>query len=322
MTFRLGDFEPMLASRADAPFDDPRFVFEPKVDGVRALAYADESGVARLQSRGGIDVTRRYAVVARAVAESLRGAAAVLDGEVCATGAEAAPNLSAVLRSEHAARASFHAFDVLAVGDEPVVANSLEARRAALEDLLARPAPAVRVVERLPLPGTEAFEAAVRDGLEGVVAKRRGSPYAPGRRSRDWVKVRRADAASLVVGAWLPGKGDLEGTVGSLVLGAFDEAGRLRHAGSAGSGLTRRERDALRDALHTLAAPESPFADALPPGARPVRPVLVFEVEFMEVTRDGRLRAPVLRGLRPDRSPRECRLESELPTHPAVKARR
>lgn len=325
MSFEPGDFAPMRVQRADTPFDDPAYRFEPKLDGIRALAYADAHGDVRIESRSAREITAQYPDVRRAVAAALDGAPAVLDGEICALDERGVPDFATLLTREGVRDASraealaeetpvtFYAFDLLALDDEAVIAQPIELRRELLGGAAADLDRGFRVVEFLPGGGRAAFAAAVKAGLEGVVAKRKGSPYRPGARTSDWLKVKRKDAADLVVGAWLPGKGALAGTIGALALGAYDDAGALRYVGRVGTGFTLAERDAILATLRPLARARSPFADAVPAEARFVAPRLVVEVEFHEVTSDGKLRAPALRGVRPDKRAEECRLATELP---------
>jgi bifunctional non-homologous end joining protein LigD len=161
--------------------------------------------------------------------------------------------------------------------------------------------------------GTDAVRASVAAGLEGVVAKRNASPYRPGRRSPDWLKVKNFRTQEVVIGGWAPGQGRRAGTIGSLLLG-IPENGRFTYVGQVGTGFTDAVLDELRDAL----APEATETTAFdPPPPRPdardahwVRPRLVGEVQFSEWTGDGRLRHPSWRGLRPDKSPDDVVRES------------
>lgn len=332
MSFPFGAFEPMRCVSAKEAFDDARFRFEPKLDGVRVVAYADGRGGVRLRTRSGREVTRTYPEVAAAIARALEGRAAVLDGEVCVLDARGVPDFHALLQREsvrdpaRAARRSveapavYYAFDLLALGDAALTGMPLEARREALRKVAPDDSEGFRVVDFLPGGGRAAFDAASRLGYEGVVAKRAGSPYRPGARSPDWVKVKRVRTADLVVGAWLPGKNALAGSLGALVLGAYDARGALRFVGSVGTGLSLGERRALLDAVSALATEASPFADRVPAEARFVRPVLVVEVAFMEVTGDGKLRAPTFRSVRSDKHPRECLVATELGSGSVVEA--
>jgi bifunctional non-homologous end joining protein LigD len=145
------------------------------------------------------------------------------------------------------------------------------------------------------------------------VAKRDASPYRPGRRSPDWLKVKNFRTQEVVIGGWAPGRGRRDGTIGSLLLGIPD-GGRLRYVGQVGTGFSDAVLDELRNALRPDATESIPFD---PPPPRPdardahwVRPRLVGEVQFAEWTGDGRLRHPSWRGLRPDKSPGDVVRES------------
>jgi bifunctional non-homologous end joining protein LigD len=158
-------------------------------------------------------------------------------------------------------------------------------------------------------------------GLEGVVAKRLASTYRPGRRSPDWRKIKNIRMQEVVILGWQPGNGRRAGTIGSLLVGVPDEhggtaggVGALRYAGKVGTGFTEAALVALQRQLRPLTrrtpALLTPPARAEAPGAQWVEPVLVGEVGFGEWTPDGRLRHPVWRGLRPDKSADEVRVES------------
>jgi bifunctional non-homologous end joining protein LigD len=155
--------------------------------------------------------------------------------------------------------------------------------------------------------GQDILTAAVQNGLEGVVAKRRDSPYRPGRRNPDWVKVKSFRTQEVVIGGWTAGRGERAGSLGALLLGIPDEDG-LRYVGKVGTGFSASARRAILDDLAARRTRESPFSSPLPgEGAQAhfVRPELVGEVEFGEWTTARRLRHPTWRGLRPDKSPDE-----------------
>jgi bifunctional non-homologous end joining protein LigD len=153
--------------------------------------------------------------------------------------------------------------------------------------------------------GAAVVRAAEDLGLEGVVAKRLDSTYQLGRRSDAWRKVKATQGQEFVVGGWLPGAGRLEGKLGSLLVGYFDD-GVLRYAGRVGSGIDETKRTALDAQLAPLARTSSPF-DVTPklPDPQWVEPQLVVEVAFQNWTRAGVLRAPRYRGLRDDKEPSE-----------------
>jgi bifunctional non-homologous end joining protein LigD len=161
--------------------------------------------------------------------------------------------------------------------------------------------------------GPEALAESRRRRLEGVLAKRLASIYQPGRRSKHWIKVKHELVQEAVIGGWRPGKGQRAETIGSLLLGIPGPRG-LDYVGKVGTGFTREMLDDLLATLRALQRKTSPFADNLPAreakGAHWVTPELVGEVAFTEWTRDGRLRHPTWRGLRPDKSPAEVVRES------------
>jgi bifunctional non-homologous end joining protein LigD len=281
--------------------------YEFKWDGVRALVFVDAEGGLDLRSRNGTAVASRYPELA-GIAEAA-GRPLVLDGEIVALDERGRPSFAALQPRMHLADAGRAAaaaarapvalllFDLLALDGEPWFHRPLEERRAALLDL-------GLVGGRWSVPPAAddldtALAIASERGLEGVVAKRRGSPYRPGVRSRNWVKLRLRRQQEVVVGGWRPGRGSLAGSIGSLLVGVHDDEGRLRYAGGVGSGL--RASDASRLAERFAARSTSPFVDEVAHAdARFVDPEVVVQVGFTEWTPDGRLRHPVFLGVRDD----------------------
>jgi len=205
---------------------------------------------------------------------------------------------------------SFYAFDVLHVDGASLVAAPYDERRARLAAL----APAERVL--VPpsfddIDGEQLLGVARQHGLEGVVAKRRAGRYEPGRRSPGWVKTALVHAQEVLVGGFTAGEGRRTGTFGSLLLGAY-AAGELRYLGHVGTGFSDAVLTDLTARLRRLTRPTSPFDELVPREharkARWVEPVLVGEVEYRLVTRDGRLRHASWRGLRADRPPESIRM--------------
>lgn len=301
---------PMLAAPG-VPADVRRgFVYEFKWDGARVIAITD--GVRLLlTSRRGEDVTARYPELAGLPAAL--GRVAVLDGEVVALDG-GRPSFAAVQhrlqlsdpgRIARAARERpvvLLIFDLLRLDGEDLTGLPYEERRARLSGLgLAGP--------RWQVPPSsddldDALAAAHALGLEGVVAKRLGSRYLPGRRSNDWRKLKLTGRQEFVVGGWRPGRGGRAGRFGSLLVGYHDEVGALRYAGAVGTGFKDAEIERLQRLLDERREPSSPFADPVPHrDAVFVRPELVVEVRFLEWTRDGLLRAPSYLGQREDKDP-------------------
>ncbi|MGK5532964.1 non-homologous end-joining DNA ligase [Streptomyces sp. URMC 129] len=319
---------PILAVEGELPAGP--WAYEFKWDGYRCCLRAAPGGRARLTSRNGIDVTASYPELGDAARAALGGRAAVLDGEIVALDERGRPDFGLLQRRHQrrrpgaallaAAPAVFFAFDLLLLDGEWLIAEPYERRRAALTALAgSRDAAAGLAVPRHytgaeGLGPRDLLGVAERNGLEGLIAKRLDSPYQPGRRSRMWIKKPLVRTQEAVVGGWQPGDGRRSGTVGSLLLGAHDEAGRLRFIGHVGSGFTEAALTDLLGRLTPLARRASPFDEPVPREhartARWVEPRLVGEIAFRAWTRDGRLRQPSWRGLRPDKDPGEVVLPS------------
>jgi bifunctional non-homologous end joining protein LigD len=289
---------PMLATLAteEEVRDDDHL--ETKYDGFRALAGLSGGGVS-LQSRNGLDLAPRFPSVAAALQELVVGEA-VLDGEVVAAGKGAS-----AFEALHAApsRAIYAIFDLLWLDGDDLRARPIEERRELLESLLAGAPAALQVVEEVKGPIARALAHARRERWEGIVAKRRGSPY-EGRRSRAWLKVKIGAGQELVVVGYTPMKGG-EREIGALLL-AVREGRRFVYAGKVGTGYT----NAVRRELYRRLEPDrvaAPPVDGAPRmrDARWVAPRLVADVAFAEWTSDGRLRHPSFKGLRDDKRPEE-----------------
>ncbi|SDM00260.1 bifunctional non-homologous end joining protein LigD [Nonomuraea maritima] len=324
---RLPVYAPMLAQLGTlSSVRGPEWAVEMKWDGVRALVYV-EDGAVRLLSRNGRDVTPAYPEL-QLMASATNRRAAVLDGEVVAFDEAGRPSFEALqprMHQRHQAAVAhlvrtvpvtFMAFDILHLDNESTIALPYTERRGLLESTLT---PGYRWQVPVWFSGhaEQAFDASRQLGLEGVVCKRMNSPYRPGRRSPDWTKVKNVSAVEVVIGGWKPGGGRRSGLIGSLLLGAYDPAGRLRYVGHVGTGFTQAMLRDLGELVAPLERREPPFDEPVPReharDARWVEPRLVGEVQYAEVTSDGRLRHPSWRGLRPDREPSEARTEEIAP---------
>ncbi len=314
---------PMLASpgQLPPPADEDRWAYEMKWDGVRAVVYLDR-GDLRVLTRNDREVAATYPEL-RSLAGELDRHRLVLDGELVAFDEAGRPSFGELQNRMHVqapGRAlldrvpvSLLVFDLLHLDGTSLVPLAYDDRRAALDGLdLAGPRWAVPPA--FDGAASDAFAASRAQGLEGVLAKRRDSPYLPGRRSPHWVKVKHLRMQEVVVGGWSPGQGRRQGGVGSLLLGVPDDGGRLVYAGHVGTGFSDRVLTELGDRLRPDEVDGSPFATEVPRlharGAHWVRPRLVGEVAFTEWTREGMMRHPVWRGLRADKSPDDVRRES------------
>jgi bifunctional non-homologous end joining protein LigD len=305
-----GRYRPMLATLTDELPEGPDWLFEVKWDGYRALAYVS-GGECVLRSRNENDLTPRFPDVARAIARAVKTPSAVVDGEICAVDEQGRPSFSAM--QQGGGRLVFFAFDLLEADGEPLVDRRLDERRARLLELLDRRSTTVRFSEGFD-DGRALLDAATRQGLEGIMAKRGDSKYYPGKRTRHWLKLKTHGRQEFVVVGYTRGEGRRVGSFGSLVL-AVNEGGDLRYAGNVGTGFDATEIDRLTALLRPLERPASPFK--VPPRMPRVRkgnvvwvePKLVAEVEFSQWTHDGHIRQPSYKGLREDKEPRDVRVE-------------
>jgi bifunctional non-homologous end joining protein LigD len=301
----------MLATPTTSVPTGEGWLHEVKWDGMRILADVHEGRLV-LTSRNGNDVTASFPELA-----GLAGAYddMVLDGEVVALDA-GRPSFAALAERMHvqdrrkaerlaATRpVTFMVFDLLRLFGQDLTSQPLTARRELLErlDLDGRH----WQVPPVYADGAELYRATLEQGLEGVVSKRASSPYLPGRRSAEWVKLPHRTTVSAVVGGWRPEKTNDAGRLGAVLLGLPTTEG-WRYAGRMGSGIAGAAQRQLMELLEPLRVPTSPFCDPVPAvdarGAVWVRPEVVVEARVLEMTRDGRLRQPAYLGVRTDLSP-------------------
>src|SRR5687767_13686515 len=284
---------------ADRPAG-PGWVFERKLDGIRCLAVKD-AGRTRLYSRNELSLDDRYPALAAALdADPADGL--VLDGEAVAfVGGRDR------FGGGEGGRLFYYVFDVVVAGGRDVRPLPLEERRAVLEDVLRWDGP-LRMTEQMTGDGAALLEDACRDGWEGLIAKRLGTPYVSAR-SRDWLKLKCTRSQELVIGGFTAPRGSRT-DLGALLVGHF-EGDRLRYAGKVGTGFTHATLRALAGKLAPLARDTSPFEPekGIPRAATWVEPELVAHIAFMEWTGDGRLRHPSFLGMRIDKPAREVTRE-------------
>ncbi|WP_144764666.1 ATP-dependent DNA ligase [Curtobacterium sp. 9128] len=300
-------------AKGEPHLDPEQWAFEVKWDGVRALATVRD-GAVTLRSRNGNDLTAQYPELQELAQRA--GVDGVFDGEVVALDERGRPSFQLLQnrmgltkpREVEAARSQTPVrlllFDVLEADGHELTRLGYDHRRQALETVV-EPGGAVDV----PAASTGDLARAVADsaaaGLEGVVAKKRSSRYAEGRRSESWLKLKHHATQEVVVGGWKPGNGRRAGGIGSLLLGIPGPDG-LEYIGKVGTGFRDRDLDEIQTVLGRIERKTSPFVDVPAPDARDahwVTPERVGEVEFAEWTGDGRLRQPSWRGWRPDKAP-------------------
>ena len=296
-------------------FDSAEHLFEVKWDGVRVLSFC-ENGSTRLYSRSGREVTHQYPEF-KDLHSRLHLPNAVLDGEIVALDANSRPSFERLQSRINLSRPSDIArgvsqisldlvlFDLVFCSGEWIGGQPLTDRL----DLLGRSVDfGERVLRSEPIPfhGCALFEAAKAKGLEGIVAKLSNSHYIPGRRTRDWLKIKTIYDIDVVIGGYSAGINARSSSLGALQVGAYDAGGKLRYLGAVGTGFKDRDLVSIKAKLEELQTATSPFADKLPKGIRFARPELVAKVEYRELTNGMRLRAPSFKGLRDDKAPEEC----------------
>lgn len=303
--------QPMLATRGDHVPRGPEWTHEVKWDGIRALVEVVDGRV-RVWSRNENDITVAWPELQTL---SALGHDVLLDGEIVATG-QGVPTFGALADRMHVrdrrriARLAetnpivLLAFDLLRLDGDDLCGKPLRERRAALESL-GLDVPAIAAAVQVPATyddGAALHEAAEAQGLEGIVSKRWSSCYHPGRRSRDWLKFPIRPTGSFVVGGFRY-ETDSDHRLGAVLVGEPTADG-LVFRGRVGSGIAGRAGQRLGDVLKPLARDASPFNAALPrvdaAGTVWVEPEVVVDIQYLALTRDGRLRQPAYRGVRTD----------------------
>lgn len=304
--------KPMLAESMREPFDSPDHVFEVKWDGTRAIAFV-RGGTHRFQNRRFNDITARYPELHVGTRKD-----AILDGEVVIL-ADGIPSFEKLQEREHTSDriridylakripATYVVFDVLYVEKEDVTSRPLERRKGLLRDLVIEGGN-LAISETIDARGVDFFRAVVDRGLEGIIAKRKGSRYHMGRRTRDWIKIKKSINLDCVVCGITQGGGERASTFGALVLGAY-RGEELTYVGRVGTGFDEATRREIHERLRPFATDACPFRE-VPEMEDPVvfwaRPGLVCEVRFLEWSKEGHMRAPAFGRVRLDKEPRDC----------------
>ncbi len=304
---------PMLATLGTAA--DVRgegWVFEVKWDGYRAVASVHSGGVT-FTSRRGLDLTREFPELGE-LGTLLAGREAVLDGEVVLLDEAGRSSFERLQnRSQHRGEAHYLAFDLLHLDGRSLLRRPYTERRRLLTELIGEGTTRIQLSTQLGTDADEALAISAELGLEGVLAKRADSVYQPGRRAHTWVKLKHILTQEVVVIGWLPGENARARTLGALLM-AVPRDGRLTYVGRVGSGFTDKDLADTRLVLSEIETPATPVDDVPPVERRDahwVEPVLVGEVSYGVWTQAGRLRMPVWRGWRPDKTPDDITLPDD-----------
>ncbi len=302
--------EPCLATLADKAPDSGNWIHEIKFDGYRLQARLD-NGKVKLLTRSGLDWTRKFPSIAKAIAE-LPADRALIDGELVVddpNGVSSFSLLQQELKTGRQDRLVFYVFDLLHLDDADFRRLPLTERKDALAELLAR-APQgglLRLSESIDETGSVLLKHACRMRLEGIISKRSDAPYRSGR-GHDWIKTKCTDRQEFIIAGFVPATNDAR-AVGALVLAVFDK-GKLRYAGRTGTGFTHTSARELYRKLNTLKRARAAF-DTVPAEERGVRgpiwvePKLVAEIDFHGWTHGDRVRHASFQGLREDKAAKD-----------------
>ena len=297
--------QPMLATLTRDYFSDPEWVFEPKLDGIRCIAFKKGSSV-KLLSRNKLDRTHSFPKVADALARQEGNF--IIDGEVAAVQDDRTSFGLLQQAQRGAVPIVYFVFDIVFLDGHDTTKLDLLERKALLKGSLRWRKP-LTYVSHLAEEGEAYLEEACKKGWEGLIAKRAASPYTKGR-SKDWLKFKCSNEQELVIGGYTDPQG-ARAAFGALLLGYY-EGKELHYAGKVGTGFNEQTLRELLDEMRPLEQPESPFAGKPPlrKGVHWVKPKLVAQIAFAEWTGDGRLRHPRFVGLRKDKSARSVVRES------------
>ncbi len=306
-------YKPMLATLDTNIPHGEEWAHEVKFDGFRAVAYI-RRGECKLVSRSGNDLTGRFPEVAKAIVKAVKSPNAVIDGEITRLDPTGKTSFSELQQGE--GPLVFYAFDLLELDGESRIELPLTERKHQLRELLDARVKTVAYSVEFD-DGDALFAVAQERGLEGIISKRTSSAYKPGRRTRDWLKIKTENNEEFVVVGYTRGAGRRAGTFGALVL-AVNEGTELRYVGNVGTGFSDAEIAKLLKLLKPLHRDTSPFAlDPKMPRVRKgdvqwVDPQLVAQVRFAEWTHDNHLRHPAYLGIREDKEAGEVTREQPL----------
>jgi bifunctional non-homologous end joining protein LigD len=310
------DIIPMLATLTDGPFDDKDWLYEIKYDGYRAVSYLDGSDVT-IMSRKNLSFNKKFYPVVEALQEL--NMEAVFDGEIVALNEEGKSEFQLLQQWQKFGNGElvYYVFDILWLNGYNLMELPLHERKAILQQVLPEH-PMIRYSDHVEQAGEQFFNAAIEQGLEGIIAKAKESPYTPTIRTKQWLKIKTNQRQEVVIAGFTETRGS-RSHFGALVLGVY-EKNKLIYVGHTGSGFTEQSLAAIYKKLKPLITPTAPF-DKKPKTNMPctwVKPVLVCEVKFSEWTKDNILRQPIFMGLREDKNAKDVQKENAVHTGTAV----
>ena len=309
----MTSYKPMLAQSVEEPFTSLDWIFEVKWDGIRAISYIGKD--LSIKSRNQKELISNFPEM-----EELRELASgtVLDGEIIVMRDGQTDFQTLIERNqktsardiEYMAKkypSTYVVFDILEKNGKPVITESLVERKRLLKESVQEGKYVVLslFVEET---GKAYFQAALEKGVEGIMAKKKESPYEPGKRSENWLKIKKIKTCDCVIFGYTRGERSRKNTFGSLILGLYDYSEPV-FIGKVGTGFTQHYMEDLIHKLDELQVEEKSLQGVDEDREVVwVQPHLVCEVGYQTLTKDGRLRIPVFKGLKEDKQPRECNI--------------
>ena len=319
---------PMLATLVDKPFDRQGWLYEVKWDGYRALAFLNKGSV-ELKSRNNKSFTKKFYPVTRALKDWKIDA--VIDGEIVVVGESGVSDFESLQnwRSEADGYLLYYVFDILWLEGRDLTGLPLTERKKILQSLVPENS-IIKMSDSFEESGLKFYEAAKKMGLEGIMAKRADSTYHAGDRTRDWLKIKAKKRQEMVIGGFTKNEASSK-LFSALLVGVFDGK-KLVYTGKVGTGFSDHTQRELMSRFNKLIIRKSPFAE-LPDINKPTRfrhdpphataiwlkPELVCEVSFTEMTADGVMRQPSFEGMRIDKKAKDVVMETAKPSLRAMK---
>ncbi len=320
--FQERPIRPMLAKTRDA-FDSEDYLFEVKWDGLRAILFKDRNKL-ELQNRNLRDVTSSYPEI-QDTRPQIKSQKAIIDGEVVILSPKGIPDFGRlqtrfgvndpkrvdVVRGINPA--TYVAFDLLHLDGKDLLTTAVEDRKRRLRSIV-REGPHLLYSEHVDKTGVKYYKEALKLGFEGIIAKERNSQYLPGARSSLWIKIKGTKTLDCIVVGYTAGEEARRSSFGSLILAAYDKNGKLVHVGNVGGGFNSSALESIKRRLEVLVR-KIPILEGPVEAPSPitwVKPNLVCELRYANITSDKKLRFPRFLRLRTDKKPEDCLLEEDI----------